>query len=149
MNGFVHRHANWFACLQSLERVLFVWALRHPASGYVQGINDLATPLYSVFLEPFGSVEDPSILTATDEELFNAEADVYHCLTRILDSILVRPCWLCVSSSRRVATVGFLRFWPIEINIIFLVISACVRRPGAASQAFERMHNTLSHRVNT
>jgi hypothetical protein len=27
--------------------------------------------------------------------------------------------------------------------------SACVRRPGAASQAFELMHNTLSHGVKT
>ena len=27
-----------------LERLLYVWALKHPASGYVQGINDLATP---------------------------------------------------------------------------------------------------------
>jgi hypothetical protein len=33
-----------------LERVLYIWALRHPASGYVQGINDLATPFVVVFL---------------------------------------------------------------------------------------------------
>ena len=25
-----------------LERLLFIWSIRHPASGYVQGINDLA-----------------------------------------------------------------------------------------------------------
>lgn len=24
-----------------LQRLLYVWAMRHPASGYVQGINDL------------------------------------------------------------------------------------------------------------
>ncbi|XP_028092433.1 TBC1 domain family member 22B-like, partial [Camellia sinensis] len=29
---------------KSLERILYTWAIRHPASGYVQGINDLATP---------------------------------------------------------------------------------------------------------
>jgi hypothetical protein len=39
--------------LQSLERILYVWALRHPASGYVQGINDLATPFYEVFLSAY------------------------------------------------------------------------------------------------
>jgi TBC1 domain family member 2 len=32
------------------ERVLFIWAIRHPASGYVQGINDLVTPFFLVFL---------------------------------------------------------------------------------------------------
>lgn len=33
-----------------MERILYIWAIRHPASGYVQGINDLLTPLYVVFL---------------------------------------------------------------------------------------------------
>jgi hypothetical protein len=33
-----------------LGRLLYVWATRHPASGYVQGINDLATPLLAVFV---------------------------------------------------------------------------------------------------
>ena len=37
---------------RALERVLYIWALRHPASGYVQGINDLATPFFLVFLTP-------------------------------------------------------------------------------------------------
>lgn len=35
---------------RAMERILYIWAIRHPASGYVQGINDLATPLYVVFL---------------------------------------------------------------------------------------------------
>ncbi|KDN35820.1 hypothetical protein RSAG8_11254, partial [Rhizoctonia solani AG-8 WAC10335] len=38
---------------QSLERILYVWAIRHPASGYVQGINDLATPFYQIFLSAY------------------------------------------------------------------------------------------------
>jgi hypothetical protein len=66
-----------------------VWALRHPATGYVQGINDLATPLYAVFLEPFASLDSTAVV-ATDEQLFAVEADVYWCLTRILDGMLVR-----------------------------------------------------------
>ncbi len=33
--------------------MLYIWACRHPASGYVQGINDLATPLVAVFLSEF------------------------------------------------------------------------------------------------
>ncbi len=32
------------------ERVLYIWSIRHPASGYVQGMNDLVTPLFVVFL---------------------------------------------------------------------------------------------------
>ncbi len=35
------------------ERILFIWAIRHPASGYVQGINDLVTPFFVVFLSEF------------------------------------------------------------------------------------------------
>ena len=33
-----------------MERILFIWAIRHPASGYVQGMNDLVTPFLHVFL---------------------------------------------------------------------------------------------------
>ena len=33
-----------------MERILFIWAIRHPASGYVQGMNDLVTPFMLVFL---------------------------------------------------------------------------------------------------
>lgn len=41
------------ATQRSLERVLYVWAIRHPASGYVQGINDLVTPFFQVFLASY------------------------------------------------------------------------------------------------
>ncbi len=40
------------------ERILFIWAIRHPASGYVQGMNDLVTPFFVVFLE---EVLEPSM----------------------------------------------------------------------------------------
>ena len=36
-----------------LERILYIWAMRHPASSYVQGINDLVTPLFAVFLSGY------------------------------------------------------------------------------------------------
>lgn len=38
---------------QSLRKILFLWAVRHPASGYVQGINDLCTPFYQIFLSNY------------------------------------------------------------------------------------------------
>jgi len=41
---------------KSLERILFIWGMRHPASGYVQGINDVATPFLAVFF--YGEVID-------------------------------------------------------------------------------------------
>jgi len=38
---------------QIFERILYIWAIRHPASGYVQGINDLVTPFFVVFLSEY------------------------------------------------------------------------------------------------
>lgn len=38
---------------QSLRKILFLWAVRHPASGYVQGINDLCTPFFQIFLNNY------------------------------------------------------------------------------------------------
>ena len=35
---------------QMLARILYIWAMRHPASSYVQGINDLAMPLIVTYL---------------------------------------------------------------------------------------------------
>jgi hypothetical protein len=31
-------------------RILYIWHIRHPLSGYVQGINDTVTPFIIVFL---------------------------------------------------------------------------------------------------
>lgn len=36
-----------------MTRLLFTWAVRHPASGYVQGISDLCAPLLLVFVSEF------------------------------------------------------------------------------------------------
>ncbi|OCH91444.1 RabGAP/TBC [Obba rivulosa] len=74
---------------RSLERILYVWAIRHPASGYVQGINDLATPFFQVFLSAYIDSDpeefDPALLPA---DVLNAvEADTFWCLSRLLDGI--------------------------------------------------------------
>lgn len=40
-----------YVCVWKIfERILFIWAIRHPASGYVQGINDLVTPFFVVYV---------------------------------------------------------------------------------------------------
>ncbi|CAK5265664.1 unnamed protein product [Mycena citricolor] len=72
-----------------LERVLYVWAIRHPASGYVQGINDLVTPFVQVFLSAYVDSDpelfDPAILPQSALEA--VEADAFWCLSRLLDGI--------------------------------------------------------------
>lgn len=50
------------AVAQMMERILYLWAIRHPASGYVQGINDLVCPFVTVFLSSF--VGKPAIAVA-------------------------------------------------------------------------------------
>ncbi|KAL7932292.1 rab-GTPase-TBC domain-containing protein [Trichoderma chlorosporum] len=79
------------ATQRSLERILYVWAVRHPASGYVQGINDLVTPFWEVFLGLY--ITDPDIETGMDpgqlpkSVLDAVEADSFWCLTKLLDGI--------------------------------------------------------------
>ncbi|KAL3778992.1 hypothetical protein ACHAW5_005758 [Stephanodiscus triporus] len=81
-----------------LGRLLYVWATRHPASGYVQGINDLATPLLAVFVgECLGDVVDGDgmadvldgsrMVDVTDRMMEDVEADAYWCLTSLLSGI--------------------------------------------------------------
>ncbi|EXJ82670.1 hypothetical protein A1O3_06484 [Capronia epimyces CBS 606.96] len=76
---------------RSLERILYVWAIRHPASGYVQGINDLATPFWQVFLGTY--ITDLDIESGMDPGqlpkavLDAVEADTFWCLTKLLDGI--------------------------------------------------------------
>lgn len=98
-----------------MERVLYVWAIRHPASGYVQGMNDLITPLILVFLAErlllvaagatattasssseaatASSASSSLSVMALDASkvppavLAEMEADVYWCITKLLDNI--------------------------------------------------------------
>lgn len=74
-----------------LSRLLYIWAMRHPASSYVQGINDLATPFVAVFLSDyFGGLECLSgevMGEVTDEMIMEVEADTYWCLTNLLSGI--------------------------------------------------------------
>ncbi|KAK6951267.1 hypothetical protein Daesc_007798 [Daldinia eschscholtzii] len=79
------------ATQRSLERILYVWAIRHPASGYVQGINDLVTPFWQVFLGTY--ITDCNIESGMDPGqlpkavLDAVEADSFWCLTKLLDGI--------------------------------------------------------------
>ncbi|KIM83395.1 hypothetical protein PILCRDRAFT_442133 [Piloderma croceum F 1598] len=74
---------------RSLERILYVWAIRHPASGYVQGINDLVTPFFQIFLSAYIDSDPEEFDTSRlPPHVLNAiEADSFWCLSRLLDGI--------------------------------------------------------------
>ncbi|KAJ2940239.1 hypothetical protein O0L34_g11809 [Tuta absoluta] len=72
------------------ERILYIWAIRHPASGYVQGINDLVTPFFMVFLQeavPGEELDNFPLDKLTEEQRNIIEADSFWCLSKFLDSI--------------------------------------------------------------
>lgn len=72
-----------------LEQILYCWAIRHPASGYVQGINDLVTPFFQVFLQSYveGNVEATDASNLTEDVLLEVAADSFWCLSKLLDGI--------------------------------------------------------------
>ncbi|KAG8644421.1 TBC1 domain family member 22B [Manihot esculenta] len=74
---------------KSLERILYTLAIRHPASGYVQGINDLATPFLVVFLSEYleGDIDNWSMYDLSPDKISDIEADCYWCLSKLLDGM--------------------------------------------------------------
>ncbi|XP_020514352.1 TBC1 domain family member 22B isoform X1 [Labrus bergylta] len=77
------------AVQEVFERILFIWAIRHPASGYVQGINDLVTPFFVVFLSEFVTedVENFEMAALPQDTQRNIEADTFWCMSKLLDGI--------------------------------------------------------------
>eukprot|EP00775_Hariotina_reticulata_P005089 gene5089-5330_t len=74
---------------KSLERMLYIWGIRHPASGYVQGMNDLVTPFLAVFLSEQlqGPLETWQPENITEGMMLDIEADCYWCLSKLLEGI--------------------------------------------------------------
>lgn len=96
------------AVQRALERALYIFAIRHPASGYVQGINDLLTPFFTCFMlellgvdvladdgtsgggEGSGGVPewlDRGEVGPSESGLLSMEADAYWCMSQLIDSI--------------------------------------------------------------
>ena len=76
------------------ERVLFVWSVRHPASGYVQGMNDLLQPFFFAFLIPHCDSTDPLVISKlenidnfSEEVMKEIEADCFWCFSKLLDGL--------------------------------------------------------------
>lgn len=61
---------------ESLIRILFIYAKRHPDVGYVQGMNDVLAPVYYLF------EEDASPGFAGEEE-----ADAYFCFEGLMEEV--------------------------------------------------------------
>jgi hypothetical protein len=73
---------------KAMERIMYIWSIRHPASGYVQGMDDLLSPLLLICIQPY--VEDPlrcDVALLGNEIMSNVEADAYWCMTKLLDNI--------------------------------------------------------------
>ena len=88
--GIVSLYFNWINYLYLYYLSWFLSrAIRHPASGYVQGINDLATPFLVVFLSEYleGGADNWSISDLSLENISNLEADCYWCLSKLLDGM--------------------------------------------------------------
>lgn len=70
--------------------------MRHPASGYVQGINDLAAPLILVYLTEYlphlnqdniYEINEKDIDELPLDTLIKIEADVFWCLSKLVDDV--------------------------------------------------------------
>lgn len=95
---------------ESLRTILYTWAFRHPASGYVQGINDLVTPFFVVFLTELlngkflilflffflillnifvveEDIQECRMDIISNDDLRQVEADSFWCMSKLLDSI--------------------------------------------------------------
>lgn len=69
-----------------LERILYIWSIRNPASGYVQGLNDIAIVLIYTFTQPHLKIAD-SVQNIPKESLDAIEADSYFCLSKLLSQM--------------------------------------------------------------
>jgi len=89
-------------CIENLlSRALYIWSLRHTATGYVQGINDLITPFVYIFLDQYLqqkyngiSLENREISRKIISEnkidkkdLLEIEADSYWCLDYLIEGL--------------------------------------------------------------
>lgn len=79
-----------------LLRILYVWSKRHPASGYVQGFNDLLTPFIAVCYSEHikldmddlnNNYKEEYIFDLSSDVLLSIEADSYWCFKKMMDKI--------------------------------------------------------------
>ncbi len=74
----------------ALTRMLFLWSLRHPVVGFVQGFNDLASVFYALYLmEQLGEdwEEPEGIDRLSPAVLLEIEADTFWSLSKLIDGM--------------------------------------------------------------
>ncbi|KAM3139099.1 hypothetical protein pb186bvf_008697 [Paramecium bursaria] len=77
-----------------LEKILFIWNIRNPACGYVQGINDIVSPFLITFMQEYIDIDtkkmaiNPQLEKIDPILLKQVEADTYWSLCKFLESIL-------------------------------------------------------------
>ena len=67
--------------------VLYVWAVKHPASGYVQGMNDLLAVFLVVLVDEVSEGDHVDVATLSDDVLDDVAADAYGLLNGVLESL--------------------------------------------------------------
>ena len=87
-----------------MERVLYIWSIRHPASGYVQGMNDILTALLVISFQPYVPRGVTTMENSTDvlkvdilgakmdketagDALLHIEADAYWKFSKLMDGV--------------------------------------------------------------
>ncbi|ELP93876.1 hypothetical protein EIN_177730 [Entamoeba invadens IP1] len=73
-----------------MRNILLLFSIRHPASGYTQGMSDLLVPFVTVFLSEYIAVDTivkSSIDILPKDFLNNVEADSYYAFDYILTNI--------------------------------------------------------------
>ena len=85
----LHICFNYYSYFTYMISWSFARAIRHPASGYVQGINDLVTPFLVVFLSEHleGGIDNWAMSDLSPDKISNIEADCYWCLSKLLDGM--------------------------------------------------------------
>lgn len=79
----------WPVVQDLVRRVLMVWSLRNLACGYVQGINDLATPILIVLLQEYAN-KDIRVIRLSDldvNQLKRVECDLFWMLSKLLQDL--------------------------------------------------------------
>jgi len=78
-----------------MARVLFVWSVRQPAAGYVQGLHDVLLPLLLLFLADSANVDASNWEFSSAEldlcalgALDDVEADCYWCFTKLVGEVI-------------------------------------------------------------
>lgn len=93
---------------ESIARILYCWSIRRPASGYVQGINDILVPIFDVMLSEYrnrnldrhpqetcnnnnssetNNTLEENVMELSVDAFKAAEADSFWCFSKLLDSL--------------------------------------------------------------